>query len=90
MRRAWIAAAVCAASVGSAHADWTVKRSPFDATVAARYKQILSRDPYDASAFAALEAMYARYRSIQKLESELGDDWASSVLRARLDPGGPC
>lgn len=51
-----------------------------------RYKQILARDPYDASAFSALKTMYARYRTIQKLESELGTDWASSVIKARLHP----
>lgn len=87
MRRAWLAAALAVASVGSAHADdWTVKRDPFDATVAARYKAILARDPYDAGALTALKTMYGKYRSLAKLEAELGDDWAGRVVRARLHP----
>jgi tetratricopeptide (TPR) repeat protein len=89
MRRAWLAAAVCVASVGSARSqpgDWTVKRDPFDATVVARYKAILARDPYDARALTALKSMYGRYRTLDQLEAELGDAWAGRVVRARLHP----
>jgi tetratricopeptide (TPR) repeat protein len=89
MRRAWIAAALSFASVGSARSqpgDWTVKRDPFDATVVARYKAILARDPYDAGALTALKRMYSRYRTLEQLEAELGDDWAGRVVRARLHP----
>lgn len=86
MRRAWIAAALCVASVGSARADWTVKRDPFDATVATRYKAILARDPYDAGALTALKSMYGRYRTLAQLEAELGPDWSGRVVRARLHP----
>ncbi len=87
MRPAWLAAALAIATVGSARADdWTVKRDPFDATVAARYKAILARDPYDAGALAALKRMYGKHRSLAKLEAELGDEWADRVVRARLHP----
>jgi tetratricopeptide (TPR) repeat protein len=89
MRRAWFAAALCVASVGSARAqpgDWTVKRDPFDATVAARYKAILARDPYDADALTALKILYGRYRSLAQLETEVGPDWSGRVVRARLHP----
>lgn len=87
MRRAWLAAALCVASVGSARADdWTVKRDPFDATVVARYKAILARDPYDAGALAALKRMYGRYRTLAQLEAELDSDWSGRVVRALLHP----
>ena len=86
MRRAWLAAALAVASVGSARADWTVKRDPFDATVVARYKAILARDPYDAGALAALKNLYGRYRTVAQFEKELADDWAGRVVRARMHP----
>src|SRR6478672_2554475 len=86
MRRACLAGALCVAAVGSAHADWTVKRDPFDVTVVARYKAILARDPYDAGALTALKNLYGHYRTLAQLEAELGTDWAARVVRARLDP----
>jgi hypothetical protein len=70
MRRvAFALALMLAAPV--ARADWEVKRSPFDARVVARYKQLLHRDPDDADALAKLTALYKQYRSLDELKREL-------------------
>src|SRR6266850_5701537 len=64
--------------------DWAPTRDPFDPVVVARYRAILDRDPYDASALAKLVELYRKYRTIDRLVHDLGDDWAGLVVRARL------
>ncbi|MDB4964797.1 MAG: Tetratricopeptide 2 repeat protein, partial [Myxococcales bacterium] len=84
------------ACVPLARADWEVKRSPFDARVVARYKQILHRDPEDADALGKLTALYRQYKSVDELRRELtaaaeksedAADWivAGHAARARGD-----
>lgn len=61
-------ALLCAAP---ARADWEVKRSPFDARLVARYKQLVHANPDDADALGKLTALYKRYKSVAVLEREL-------------------
>jgi DNA-binding SARP family transcriptional activator len=69
----WVAAlALCLVVCATARAeDWGVRRDPFDPTVVRRYKELLARDPHDDPALRQLLALYQRYRTAQKLESEL-------------------
>lgn len=82
-------ASLSSATLGHAQpADWGVKRDPFDKTVIARYKSILGKNPHDASALAKLLEMYRRYRTVEELKEEYAkgkDDWASLVVRGRLE-----
>jgi tetratricopeptide (TPR) repeat protein len=88
----WVAAlAVCLVVCSIARAeDWGVRRDPFDPTVVRRYKELLVRDPHDDSALRQLLALYQRYRTAQKLESEFRatletrEDWATLVVLARM------
>ncbi|HEX9105293.1 MAG TPA: tetratricopeptide repeat protein, partial [Polyangia bacterium] len=65
--------ALVALLIGSplARADWEVKRSPFDARVVARYKQLVHANPDDADALARLTALYKQYKSVDELRREL-------------------
>lgn len=71
--------------------DWAVTRDPFDKSVIARYKAILSKNPHDAGALAKLLEMYRRYRTVDLLRSEYqkvadGNGSASAlVVLARID-----
>src|SRR4051812_32456165 len=73
----------------AARADWEVKRSPFDARVVARYKQILHRDPDDADALAKLTNLYKQHRTLDELRRELaaatrGNDAADWLVLGRF------
>src|SRR4051812_1736992 len=72
MRRSAFALVLVLVAAPAARGDWEVKRSPFDARVVARYRQILHRDPDDADALAKLTALYKQYRSLDELRRELG------------------
>ncbi|MCU1280898.1 MAG: Tetratricopeptide 2 repeat protein, partial [bacterium] len=96
MRLVAVALIVLAVSPPTARADWEIKRSPFDARVVARYKQILHRDPEDADALAKLTALYKQHKSVEELRRELttaaekshdAADWlvAGHAARARGD-----
>ncbi|MBW2733398.1 MAG: tetratricopeptide repeat protein [Deltaproteobacteria bacterium] len=50
--------------------DWTLKRSPFDARLVGRYKQLLERRPNDGYALAKLIKLYRRYRTVGALLKE--------------------
>lgn len=66
--------------------DWSVERDPFDASVIARYKALLARDPFDR-ALAQLATLYRKYRSVVQLERELAavpESWATTIVLARL------
>ncbi|HEX6839432.1 MAG TPA: hypothetical protein VF334_22805, partial [Polyangia bacterium] len=78
MRR--LVVALLALVVGSpvARADWEVKRSPFDARVVARYKQLVHANPDDADALAKLTALYKQYKSVDELKRELAAAAAKS------------
>jgi tetratricopeptide (TPR) repeat protein len=95
MRRVALALAACvAAPLGSAHAqpaDWGATRNPFDATVVARYRAILAKDPWDADALNQVALMYKRYRTREELEKlyAAASDWATAVVYARLAPTEP-
>jgi len=93
MRRAWLITGALLASSGvSARAqpgDWTVQRDPFDRTVIARYKAILSRTPHDRMALSALVSLYKRHRSVDLLVREYetaadSGDATDLVVLARL------
>jgi Flp pilus assembly protein TadD/HEAT repeat protein len=71
MRRSAFALVLVLLAAPSVRADWEVKRSPFDARLVARYKQILHRDPDDADALAKLTALYKQYRTVDDLRREL-------------------
>ena len=70
MRRLVFAIALVSSAM-PARADWEVKRSPFDARVVARYKQLVHADPDDADALAKLTALYKQYKSVDALAHEL-------------------
>jgi tetratricopeptide (TPR) repeat protein len=53
-----------------ARADWEVKRSPFDARLVEKYKQLLHKNPDDDYAFKKLVALYKSYRSVDQLIHE--------------------
>src|SRR5256885_9364394 len=72
--------------------DWGVQRDPFDKTVIARYKAILTKNPHDGQALAKLLQMYRNYRTLDVLEDEYAkqlekspNDWASLVVLGRLN-----
>lgn len=100
MARRLVVALLCLALAPSlARADWEVKRSPFDARLVARYKQVLHNNPDDAQAAARLLALYKQYRSVAELERELSataarshavNDWLAlgNVKRAHGDVAG--
>jgi tetratricopeptide (TPR) repeat protein/HEAT repeat protein len=71
---------------GTARADWEVKRSAFDPTLVARYKQLLRKNPNDADALKKLVALYRNYRSLTQLESEYekSHEPADLIVRAHL------
>ncbi|MFT3699118.1 MAG: HEAT repeat domain-containing protein [Kofleriaceae bacterium] len=88
-----LACALAAAPLTAAAqpADWGAVRDPFDKNVIARYKQILAKNPHDASALAKLLEMYRRYRTVDLLKDEYqkeldkkADDWAALVTLGRL------
>jgi tetratricopeptide (TPR) repeat protein len=54
----------------TAHADWEVKRSPFDPQLVARYKQLLHKNPDDAYALKHLVELYRKYRTLDQLIDE--------------------
>src|SRR6185312_9547762 len=96
MRRALFALLFVLVGSPVARADWEVKRSPFDARMVARYKQILHGNPDDAEALARLTSLYKQYKSVAVLERELGaaadkshdvNDWLAlgNVARNRGD-----
>src|SRR5207302_5874885 len=71
MRRLLVALALVAIASPHARADWEVKRSPFDARLVARYKQLVHANPDDADALAKLTALYKQYKSVDELRREL-------------------
>ncbi len=71
MRRIVVALLLLGVGSPSARADWEVKRSPFDARVVARYKQLLHANPDDAEALAKLTALYKQRKSVDTLVREL-------------------
>src|SRR4051812_14362172 len=71
MRRLLLALAIVVAASAPARADWEVKRSPFDARVVARYKQLVHANPDDADALGRLTSLYKQYRSVDELRREL-------------------
>lgn len=75
------------ASTAVAAPDWGVRRDPFDRMVVARYREILAGDPHDA-VLVRLVALYRSYRTLDELRASFDtDDWASLVVRARLERG---
>ena len=50
--------------------DWSVRRSPFDPRVVARYKALLSRRPNDGYALRKLVSLYRKHRSLKTLVTE--------------------
>jgi len=71
MRRLAVALLLVLVGSPSARADWEVKRSPFDARVVARYKQLVHANPDDADALGKLTALYKQYKSVDVLSREL-------------------
>ena len=99
MRRLAVALLLVLVGSPSARADWEVKRSPFDARVVARYKQLVHANPDDADALARLTALYKQYKSLDALSRELsataeksrdGNDWLAlgNLARNRGDFAG--
>ncbi|HEY2747990.1 MAG TPA: tetratricopeptide repeat protein [Polyangia bacterium] len=99
MRRLAVALVLVLAGSATARADWEVKRSPFDARLVGRYKQILHGNPDDGEALARLTALYKQYKSVAVLERELSgvaekshevNDWLAvgNLLRDRGDFAG--
>ena len=99
MRRLAVALLLVLLGSPSARADWEVKRSPFDARVVARYKQLVHANPDDADALARLTALYKQYKSVDALTRELvataeksreANDWIAvgNVARNRGDFAG--
>lgn len=88
------ALATAALAPGAARAqpdDWEVKRDPFDKSVVARYKALLTRQPHDAGALAKLLELYRRYRTVELLKNEYqavldkkADDWAALVVLSKI------
>jgi cellulose synthase operon protein C len=99
MRRLLVAFALSVIASPLAHADWEVKRSPFDARVVERYKQLVHANPDDADALAKLTALYKQYKSVDELRRELAavaekskdaGDWIAvgNLVRNRGDFAG--
>jgi tetratricopeptide (TPR) repeat protein len=89
MRRVWMVLTLLVAQSVSAGAqpDWSVQRDPFDRTLIARYKAILTRAPHDRLALSALASLYKRHRTVELLvkEYEAGKPTAAGlVVLARL------
>lgn len=98
MRRLRFLLAICLAvapvagsQVAHADDDWGVKRDPFDRKEINGWKNILARNPHDATALAKLYDKYRRYRTADLLKEEYQkalektpDDWASLVVLGRL------
>jgi tetratricopeptide (TPR) repeat protein len=93
MRRAWLVLTLLAAqsvSAGAQPGDWSVQRDPFDRTLIARYKAMLSRSPHDRLALSALVSLYKRHRSVDLLVKEYeaaqanGPDAPGLVVLARI------
>ena len=99
MRRLAVALLLVLVGSPSARADWEVKRSPFDARVVARYKQLVHSNPDDADALAKLTALYKQNKSVDALSRELSataeksrdaNDWIAvgNLARNRGDFAG--
>jgi tetratricopeptide (TPR) repeat protein/HEAT repeat protein len=50
--------------------DWSVRRSPFDPRIVARYKALLNRRPNDGYALRKLVSLYRKHRSLKALVNE--------------------
>src|SRR5262245_22136669 len=86
-----VMAAAPLAAPSVAHADWDVKRDPFDLQVGARYKGVLRANPHDAGALAKLLAMYRANRTVDLLRDEYAkviekapSDWSALVVLGHI------